>query len=221
MVAALLEAIRSRAPALRAYVALSGLEDYAPTGDEWFDETTALAASPRGYSVLSSRSRALLGQARREWGLPLVLLRMGLIYGSSGWFPAFVDRIRAGRGTLVGPGTNYSSLVAAPDVGEAIRAAVELAPPGREFLIVDEDPVRQVEWQNQLATVLGCPPVRRRVPVWLAGLAVGRINAETFASSRRPRNQRAKEELRWRPAYPTIREGFPAMLGPASAQPPR
>ncbi|HKN06400.1 MAG TPA: hypothetical protein VJ021_02185, partial [Thermoplasmata archaeon] len=218
MVAFLLSKVRAQSTSLHSYVALSGLEDYAPTGDAWFDESTPPASAPMGYSHLSVLSRALLGEARREWGLPLVTLRMGLIYGMSGWFPDFADRIRRGRGVLVGPGTNYASLVSATDVGEGIRAAVERAPSGEEFLVVDDEPMTQSSWQEVLAHAVGRPSVRRRVPVWLASLMVGRVNSETFASSRRARNQRAKDRLGLRFAFPTVRQGFPAMLSSSATE---
>jgi len=217
MAAFLLSRVRARAGPLRAYVALSGLEDYAPTGDAWFDESTPAATEPLGYAHLSALSRPLLAAAQREWGLPLVMLRMGLIYGPTGWFPDFAARIRRGRGVLVGSGDNYSSLVSSRDVGEAIRAAVEVAPRGEEFLITDDEPMTQVAWQGVLAGCLGRPPIRRKVPFWLAALTAGRLNAETFASSRRARNQRAKERLGFRPVFPTVRQGFPVALADADA----
>ena len=215
MASFLLSRIRAQTTPLRAYVALSGLEDYVSTGDAWFDESTPAAAEPFGYSHLSAGSRPLLDAARREWGLPLVMLRMGLIYGPSGWFPDFADRIRRGRGVLVGSGANYSSLVSSRDVGEAVRAAVEVAPRGEEFLITDDEPMTQRDWQGILAMQLGRPPILRKVPFWLASLTAGRVNAETFASSRRARNQRAKERLGFQPALPTVRQGFPVALADA------
>jgi nucleoside-diphosphate-sugar epimerase len=211
----LLSKVRAQSTSLRSFVTLSGLEDYAVTGDAWFDESTPLAAETFGYSHLSVQSRALLAEAQREWGLPLVMLRMGLIYGASGWFPEFAERIRRGRGVLVGPGTNYSSLVSSRDVGEAIRAAAEVAPRGEEFLVTDDEPMTQAAWQATLAASLGRPPVRRRVPFWLASLTVGRVNAETFTSSRRARNQHAKDRLGFKLAYPTVQQGFPAALADA------
>lgn len=184
----------------------------------WFDEATPPASTPMGHSHLSVLSRALLSEAHREWGLPLVTLRMGLIYGPSGWFPDFAHRIRRGRGVLVGSGANYSSLVSAADVGEGIRAAVERAPSGEEFLVVDDEPMTQSSWQATLAETLGRPPVRRKIPVWFASLVVGRVNSETFASSRRARNQRAKDRLGLRLTFPTIRQGFPAVLASAGTE---
>ena len=215
MTAFLLSRIRAQSTPLRTYVALSGLEDYAPTGDAWLDESTPAASAPFGYAHLSAQSRPLLEAAKREWGLPLVMLRMGLIYGPSGWFPDFARRIQRGRGVLVGRGDNYTSLVSARDVGEAIRAAVEVSPRGEDFLITDDEPMTQAAWQGILAESLGRPPVRRKIPFWLASLSAGRVNAETFASSRRARNLRAKERLGFRPAFPTVRQGFPVALADA------
>jgi 2-alkyl-3-oxoalkanoate reductase len=221
MASFLLSRVRAQSTALRSYVALSGLEDYVPTGDAWLDETTPAASEPMGYAHLSAQSRPLLEAAKREWGLPLVTLRMGLIYGPSGWFPEFAERIRRGRGVLVGSGTNYASFVSSRDVGEAIRAVVEVAPRGEEFLISDDEPMTQIAWQGILAGSLGRPPIRRKVPFWLASLTVGRVNAETFASSRRARNQHAKERLGFQPAFPTVREGFPTALADARMAPHR
>ncbi len=212
MIDALLHEVRARAPALRSFVALGGLDEYVPTGDSWLDESTPKAAVPRGYSRLSAQVRPRLADAARSDGLPLVTLRMGLIYGSSGWFPAFVDRIRRGRGIVVGPGTNFASLVAASDVGAAIRAAVEVAPVGEEFLVVDDRPVRQTEWLASLADAVGAERPHRSVPRWLASLVGGTVNVETFASSRRARNRAMKERLGVPLRFPTHEAGFRAAL---------
>ena len=214
MTGTLLDAIRRKAPSLRRYVALSGLEDYESTGDAWFDESTPLAARPKGFAHIGLRVLPLLREAREKWGLPLVLLRMGLIYGNSGWFPGFVERIRTGKGVLVGSGRNYSSLVAAVDVAQAIRLSLERARPGSEYIVADDEPVVQEEWVGYLARLCGVAPPRRRIPVWLASLAVGRVNAETFSSSKRPRNRRMKEELGVTLRHPTVRDGFPRFVPP-------
>jgi nucleoside-diphosphate-sugar epimerase len=127
-VAFLLSRVRARSTSLRSYVTPSGLKDYAATGDVRFDESTPPASGTFVSSHLGAQSRALLSEAQRPWGLPLVMLRMGLICGPSGWSTEFSNRIRRGRGVPVGPRTNYSSMGSSSDVGEAIRAAVETAP---------------------------------------------------------------------------------------------
>ncbi len=208
----LLAALRGRSQPLGSYVSLSGLEDYATRGDNPFDETAPIATKPRGFAHIGLRVRPVLLQARAEWGLPLVTLRMGLIYGRSGWFPDFVERMRSGRGLLVGRGENYTALVSAHDVARAIRAAIETAPVGREFIVADDTPTRQDEWVGFLAKTLHQSRPLRRVPVFLASLAAGRVNAETFANSKRPSNRRMKEELHVVLRYPSYREGFVSVL---------
>lgn len=116
----------------------------------------------------------------------------------------------------MGSGRNYSSLVAAVDVAQAIRLSLERTRPGSEYIVADDEPVVQEEWVRYLASICGVAPPRRRVPVWLASLAVGRVNAETFSSSKRPRNRRMKEELGVTLRHPTVRDGFPRFL-PAPA----
>ncbi len=215
----LLREVRARTPQLRSFVALGGLEEYAPTGESWFDEAAPKATEPKGYSRLSARVRPRLADAARQDGLPLVTLRMGLVYGPTGWFPAFADLLRRGRGVVVGPGSNFSSLVAASDVGVAIRATVEAAPVGAELLVVDDEPMRQTEYLGILAAALRVDPPHRKVPRWLASLVVGAANVETFASSRRAKNGAMKERLGVRLQHPTIREGFPAALRTQSSVP--
>jgi nucleoside-diphosphate-sugar epimerase len=208
----LLAEIRKSPAPLRSYIALSGLEDYDTRGDEVFDESAPIAARPRGFAHIGLRLRPILEAARTGWGLPLVTLRMGLIYGTSGWFPDFVARLRAGRGTLVGSGQNFMGLVAAADVAQGIRRAVELAPAGREFIVTEDGFVRQSEWVGSLADMLHQSRPTFRAPLFLASWVAGRVPAETFVSSKRPSNRRMREELGVQLLYPTHREGFPATL---------
>ncbi|MGA7923889.1 MAG: NAD-dependent epimerase/dehydratase family protein [Thermoplasmata archaeon] len=220
MTGLLLNSLRSRSVALRAYISLSGLEDYAAHGDSWFDESSPIATTPHGFAHIGLAARPVLQAARSEWNLPLVTLRMGLIYGNGGWFPSFVERARAGRGAIIGPGTNYNSLVSAADVAQAIRLAVEKAPVGKEIIVADDEPVQQSEWLRSLSEIVNQPPPRRHVPPWLASLVAGQINVETFANSKRPRNRQMKELLGVKLSYPRFREGFQATVDslPAGAK---
>jgi hypothetical protein len=56
------------------------------------------------------------------------------------------------------------------------------------------------------------PP--RRVPLWLARLAAGSV-AAGMVSLRGASNAKARRELGFAPAFPTYREGFPAVFGGA------
>ncbi len=208
----LLNSLRSRSSPLTSYVALSGLEDYATSGESWFDESTPIATRPNGFAHIGLTLRPVLQQARVESMLPLITLRMGLIYGAAGWFPSFVERARAGHGAVIGSGLNYNSLVSVTDVAQAIRLCIEKAPSGEEFIIADDAPAPQSEWIGYLSEAVKRPAPQRHVPPWIASLAVGRVNMESFVSSRRPRNLRMKEVLGVALKYPTYRQGFQAVL---------
>ncbi len=204
----LLAVASRKAGQLESYIAMSGLEDYEPTSEREFNESTPIAAHPRGYGRIGLAVRPLLLKALKEFDLPLVQLRMGLVYGGGGWFRNYAERLRRGRLAIVGSGSNYNSLVSAADVALATRLSIERRPVGKSFLVVDDEPVMQQTWVAELARLLGRPSPRLKVPRWVANWAVGRVNVETFASSRRGQNSRVKQELEFALRFPTFRSGF-------------
>jgi nucleoside-diphosphate-sugar epimerase len=209
----LLTAIRNGHSPLGSYVWLTGLDELVPSGDRIVDENSPLTIRPHGFGRLGSQIRPVVEAANHSWGLPLVILHMGLIYGGEGWFPDYLGRIQRRRFALVGSGENFVSLVSVQDVAQAIVAAVEQRPAGRRFLVVDDEPVRQSEFVSFLAKGLHVPAPRRTVPVWLAGLIVGRAAAETAAADVRGRNERMKQELGVKLQFPTFRDGVPLLIG--------
>jgi nucleoside-diphosphate-sugar epimerase len=216
----LLEAVSKSPRKLQTYVSMSGLEDYVATGEEWLDERTSITTDPHGHARIGLRVRPLLLRAREEWDLPLVELRMGLIYGTAGWFRDYCERLRHGRFAIVGTGTNYNSFSSVTDVAQATRLAIEKRSARSSFLVVDDEPTEQRTWVADLAGFLGRPPPHSRLPTWLASWVVGRVNVETFASSRKGRNERMKQELGVVLRYPTYRQGLPKYLGTLGFGPP-
>jgi nucleoside-diphosphate-sugar epimerase len=205
-------AIQSGHAPLETYVWLTGLDELVPSTERMVDETSPLTIRPRGFGRIGSQIRPVVEAAHHSWGLPLVSLHMGLIYGSDGWFPDFVRRIQRGRFALIGNGQNFMSLVSAQDVAKAIVAAIERRAAGHRFVVVDDEPVRQEDLVRFLAEGVGVAIPRRRVPMWLAGLVVGRAAAESAARSVRGSNERMKNELDVKLEFPTYREGIPPLL---------
>jgi nucleoside-diphosphate-sugar epimerase len=208
----LFTAIQQGHSPIGSYVWLTGLDELVPSTDGFVDETSPLTIRPRGYGWIGSQIRPVVEAAHHSWGLPLVSLHMGLIYGSEGWFPDYLRRIHRGRFALVGDGQNYTSLVSVQDVAQAIVAAVERRPVGRRFVVVDDEPVPQAAFVRFLAEGLRVPVPRLKVPVWVAGLVVGRAAAETAAANVRGRNDRMKKELDVKLEFPTYREGAPPLM---------
>ncbi|HLY76356.1 MAG TPA: NAD-dependent epimerase/dehydratase family protein [Thermoplasmata archaeon] len=218
----LFTAIQTGHAPLGSYVWLTGLDELVPSADRSVDETSPITIRPRGFGRIGSRIRPVVEAAHHSWGLPLVSLHMGLVYGSEGWFPEYLRRIQRQRFALVGDGENFTSLISVHDVARAIVAAVERRPAGRRFVVVDDEPVRQAEFVRFVAEGLGAPVPRRKVPLWLAGLVVGRAAAETAAADVRGRNARMKADLGVELEFPTYREGIPPILAEylARSRPP-
>ncbi|MGC2288781.1 MAG: NAD-dependent epimerase/dehydratase family protein [Thermoplasmata archaeon] len=208
----LFTAIQNGHSPLGSYVWLTGLDELVPSTDRFVDETSPITIHPYGFGRIGSQIRPVVEAASHSWGLPLISLHMGLIYGSDGWFPDYLRRIQRGRFALVGDGQNFISLVSVHDVARAIVAAVEQRPAGQRFVVVDDSPVRQAEFVRLVAERLGVPTPRRKVPLWLAGLVVGRAAAETAASNVRGRNGRMKSVLGVTLEFPSYREGIPPLV---------
>jgi len=68
------------------------------------------------------------------------------------------------------------------------------------------------EWLPCLARALGARPPRR-MPVWLARLAIGEVGVSLMTDVRGGSNAKAKRELGWQPVFASWRRGFVEGLG--------
>jgi nucleoside-diphosphate-sugar epimerase len=146
----------------------------------------------------------------RESGLHAVIVRPSHVYGPGGWYAdEFVKRLRQpGRFAVIGPGDNWWDVVRVEDVARALADAAERGPAGAVYHVADDEPIRFYDFVALTAKALGVGPPRR-IPVWLANLAAGRNAVRAAVRSARSSNARIKDELGWRPEYPTAAEGVP------------
>jgi nucleoside-diphosphate-sugar epimerase len=101
-------------------------------------------------------------------------------------------------------------LIYMEDAVGATICALDHAPAGSVYEIVDDRAVSMTEIVDALARYTGSP-APFRVPAWLPRLVapyMARITSVRMPLS----NARAKAELGWRPKYPTMRDGMAEMF---------
>lgn len=141
-----------------------------------------------------------------------VVLRYGAFYGPGTWYSAggeVVGMLRARKLPIIGSGEGVTSFVHVHDAASAAVAALS-AQPGI-YNIVDDEPAAASEWMPVVTSLLGAPPARK-VPVFLARLAVGKALATWMASMRGASNEKARRVMGWQPRYGTWRRGLAEML---------
>lgn len=156
------------------------------------------------------RSKQVGESLVRESGLGAVIVRPSHVYGPGGWYANdIVARLRQpGRFAVVGSGHNLWDVVHVEDVARAMADAVERAPAGALYHVVDDEPIRYRDFLALTAEALGLGPPRR-VPAWLARIAAGRDPVAAVLRSARSSNARIKRELGWEPRFASARQGVP------------
>jgi nucleoside-diphosphate-sugar epimerase len=148
-----------------------------------------------------------------------LVLRYGHLYGPGTAYAAdgtFVRRARKRMLPVVGKGTGMFSFTHTHDAATAVVAALDKDVAGA-LNVVDDDPAPPSVWVPELARTIGAP-APRRVPTWLARLAVGPVGVALMTRLRGADNTRARLSLDWRPAYASWRQGFGSELAAGSAR---
>ena len=197
----------ARAAGARRYLAQNVCFFYAAQGGPVADEDAPLlddAPPPfdRSGRVYREMEAMVLGTS----GIEGLVLRCGWWYGAGTTWAQdgfYAREVRRRRLPVVGDGGGVFSFVHLDDVVAATLAAIERGAPGA-YNVCDDDPAPVRDWLPAYAAELGATPPRR-VPRWIAALAVGRFQARMFTEMRGASNAKARRELGWHPAHPTWR----------------
>lgn len=143
---------------------MEGVDESAPYSDHFeapYPETKAMAEK----MVLAANGKKLA----------TVSLRPHLIFGPGDphLIPRITAKAKAGRLRIIGTGRNKIDVVYVDNAADAhILAGDKLAPgspiAGKAYFISNGDPRPISEFFDRIMQIHGLPPVRRRVPVWLA-----------------------------------------------------
>jgi 2-alkyl-3-oxoalkanoate reductase len=138
-----------------------------------------------------------------------LVLRYGNFYGP-GASDFLVEMVRKRQFPVIGGGTGIWSFIEISDAATATLAAVDRGAPG-VYNIVDSDPAPVAEWLPYLAKVAGAKPPLH-LPAWLGRLLAGDFVVAQMTEARGSSNEKAKNELGFRPRYASWREGFRAWV---------
>ena len=187
------------------YVQESFAPIYPDCGSEWIDERTPVQAARYNRSVLDAEGAA---QHFTESGRTGVVLRFAFFYGPDSDFTCdYIRYIRRGWAPALGSPDGYISSVSHDDAASAVIAA--LGVPAGVYNVVDDEPLPRREFFGSLAAAVGAPPPRF-LPPWVARV-MGSLG-ETLGRSQRISNRKLREISGWKPATPSVREGWRSVL---------
>ena len=185
-----------------------------PEGGWVKDETAPLwLDAPGGLRDAVDALRVVEDTTLGTDGLEGVVLRYGFFYGPGTTYAPggyLAGEVRRRRLPVVGDGAGRFSFVHVDDAAAATVLALDRGAPG-VYHVTDDEPAPARDWVPAIAAAMGAGPPRR-VPLWLARLAGG-PSAAGMTNLRGASNTKARRELGFDPAYPTYREGFPAVFG--------
>ena len=178
---------------------------YPDAADRWIDERTPIR--PVRYNRTLADAEASAARFQHA-GSTAVVLRFGGFYGADAMQTREMARwVTHGWGPLPGRGSAYISSVSHDDAAAAVAAALSL--PSGAYNVVDDEPVTHREFFDALAAALDVPRPKLP-PSWLTPLfgSLGQMMARSLRIS----NQKLRSASTWAPEYPSVREGWRAVV---------
>ena len=201
----------ARAAGARRLIAQSyGSWNYERAGTGLKSEDDPLDPDPpaqqrESLAAIRHLERAVLDAADLE----KIALRYASFYGPGTGVARdgdVVELVAKRKLPIVGDGAGVWSFVHIDDAASATVAAIDRGAPGI-YNVVDDEPAPVTQWLPALAQAIGAKPPRR-LPVWLARMAIGDVGVSMMTRIRGASNAKARSELGWAPRYATWREGF-------------
>jgi nucleoside-diphosphate-sugar epimerase len=205
----------ARAAGVERYVAENFIFVYGttPLGSPPITEDRPLFAGATGNDELDRSLAAMRTLEDEVLGFGGVVLRCGLFYGPGvGSTENLVAMVRQRRAPTIRGAPNVLPYAHIDDVAAAVVAALQRGRPGEAYIVADDEPLGPNDFVRELAAVVGAKPPRA-VPVWVVRLLAGQYLASTLQSNLAVANGKARRELGWAPAYPSIREGLKTVAG--------
>jgi nucleoside-diphosphate-sugar epimerase len=184
----------------KTFVYMSGAWVYGNTGDEPAAEDSVL--SPPSLMVRRvEMERAMIDMT--NVGIRAIVLRPGIVYGRGAGIPAMlVQSAREnGRDNIVGDGKNRWATIEAGDLGTLAALALESGRPGRAYNAVGDDHFTVQAIAEAASRGAGKGGATNTVPADMLGGFGECLALDQVVSA-----ARAKSDLGWAPAGPSILE---------------
>lgn len=178
---------------------------YPDRGDEWIDE--GVPPRPARYNLSTLDGERSAARFTAEGGAGVVLRYAGFYGPDANHVDDLIRFTRRGMSALPGRPEAFFSSVSHDDAATAAVAA--LGVPAGIYNVADDEPLRRVEFAAIVAAGIGVPPPSPQ-PAWMARL-MGSLG-ELLSRSVRISNRAFREASGWAPRYPSLREGWPALL---------
>jgi nucleoside-diphosphate-sugar epimerase len=155
-------------------------------------ESLPLAPFPDPYPITKAEADELVQRMVAEEELPAVIVRPDQFFGPGDrlHFGRTADRLRAGKGIIIGSGDNALPLVYVADVVQGLLLALDReGAVGNAYNITNDRPLTQREFLNAIAREIGASPPRVRIPysvLYGAGHVAERLSALTGSKLRPP-----------------------------------
>jgi nucleoside-diphosphate-sugar epimerase len=179
---------------------------YADQGDAWITEDSPLVPVRYNRTVLDAERSA--ERFARGGGRGIVLRFAGFYGPDSTQLGDMLQNVRRGMLPLPGDPGAYFTFVSHDDAAGAVLAALSLE--SGTYNVAEDEPVTRQVMGDIVADLLGVKPPRRPVPRLITRL-LGSLG-ELMSRSERISNRKLRGASRWRPRYPSLREGLRATL---------
>lgn len=197
--------VAARTAGAKRFIQESFAPIYEDRGDEWIDESAPVRAARYDTTTLDAERSA--DEFTRGGGVGIAL-RFAYFYGPDSDFTRDTIRYaRKGWAASFGRPEGYMSSVSHDDAATAVVAALGMG--AGLYNVVDDEPLRRREYFDALAELLGVPPPILP-PLWVVRLT-GSVG-ETIARSLRLSNRKLRRKSGWAPKYPSVREGYRAVV---------
>lgn len=208
-------------------VHVSSWKVYGMALGELVSEQFLLRPFGEPYSITKAAGDIAVQQMIADDRLPAVIIRPGTCFGPGDQlnFGRIADRLRAGRGIIVGRGDNALPLVYVTDVVQGLLLALDHDDAvGQAYNITNDRPLTQQQLLDAIAHEIGASPPRIHVPyqtLYAAGSAaeklvmltrsqhqpaLTRLGVKLFGTDNRHAINKARGELGYQPMV-DLRDG--------------